>query len=293
MSHKNFVVSDEELEEMISRYCRDFTEIQRQGKFDPITGRDKEIQETILILLQKGRKNAALLAPAGVGKTAMVAGLAQYIVRGDVPEALKEARVLEIEMSRMAAGTSSDAEFQGRFLPLCKGFAERYGVEGYPKFILFIDEFHMIMPGVQGSAYQGMSDVLKPYLTVGDLYVLAATTLEEYRMYVTTDEALDRRFQKVPLKVPNHEETVNILKALKGGYEKHHKITIPEECLELVARLTTEFMPRRNQPDKSIVMMDGACAWHVMQNGWGGELTLDDIRYMVSIETKMAPDALV
>ena len=117
-------------------------------------------------------------------------------------------------------------------------------------------------------------------------------TLEEYRLYVTPDEALDRRFQKVPLKVPNHPETVNILKALRKGLEKHHKITIPDECLELSVKLTNEFMPRRNQPDKAIVMLDGACAWHVMQNGWGGELSLDDVRYMVSIETKMSADAL-
>jgi ATP-dependent Clp protease ATP-binding subunit ClpA len=289
---ERFVVSDDELEELIFQYCRDITALERKGRFDPISGRDKEIEEVILILLQKGRKNAALLAPAGVGKTAMVVGLAQRIVSGDVPEYLKGARVLEVDMSSMAAGTNSPAEFQGRFIPLCRGIAERYHNPDYPKVILFLDEIHTIMPSVEGSAYRGLSEVLKPYLTVGDLHIIGATTLDEYRMFVKADPALDRRFQQVPLKVPDEKETIDILKHLRPGYEKYHHIKIPDECLELVVKLTNEHLPRRNQPDKGIMFLDSACAHHVKNNGWDGTLTDQDIKIMLSVETKIHPDAL-
>lgn len=289
---KKFTVPDDDLEELIFQYCRDFTELERQGRFDPITGRDKEIDETILILLQKGRKNAALLAPAGVGKTAMIAGLAQRIVAGKVPDYLHNARLLEVDMPSMASGTAGPAEFQGRFVPLCRGLAERYHDPKYPKMIMFIDEMHTIMPTCEGSAYRGLSEVMKPYLTVGDLHVIGATTLDEYRIYVKEDPALDRRFQQVPLKVPDAEETFKILQNLKPGLEKHHKISISDDCLRLVVKLTDKYLQRRNQPDKSIVMLDGACALHVMYKGQESPLEENDIQRMISIETKLSPDAL-
>ncbi len=289
---KNFKVSDEELEELIFKYCRDFTELARMGRFDPITGRDKEIKEVILILLQKGRKNAVLLAPAGVGKTAMVVGLAQEIVGERVPPYLKDARLIEVDLSSMAAGTSGPAEFQERFIPLCRAVAERYHDPDYPKFIMFLDEVHTIMPSCEGSGYRGLSEVMKPYLTVGDLHVIGATTLDEYRIYVKADPAMDRRFQQVPLKVPNAEETIKILEALRPGLIKHHKIEISDDCLKTVVDLTEKHLTRRNQPDKSIVMLDGACAWHVMNHGNQGALDDSEIRYMISIETKIHPDAL-
>jgi ATP-dependent Clp protease ATP-binding subunit ClpA len=289
---KKLTVTDDDLEEFIFQYCRDYTDLERKGRFDPISGREKEIDEVILIMLQKGRKNAALLAPAGVGKTALVVGLAQKIVKKEVPNYLLNARVIEIDMSSMAAGTTGPADFQARFVPLARGAAERYHYEEYPKIILFIDEIHTIMPTCEGSSYKGLSEVMKPYLTVGDLHVLGATTLDEYRIYVKEDPALDRRFQQVPLSVPDAQETFRILQVLRGGYEKHHHTKISDEALRLVVKLTDQFMPRRNQPDKSIIIMDGACAHHVMENGWGGELTIDSIQKMVSIETKLSPKAL-
>jgi ATP-dependent Clp protease ATP-binding subunit ClpA len=292
MSKTKYKVSDEELEEMISKYCRDITALARLDRFDPITGRDKEIQNAIIILLQKGRKNVALLAPAGVGKTALVVGLAQQIVANNVPKYLKDARVIEIDLPAMAAGTSGPAEFQGRFIPMCKGFAERYHDRENPRFILFIDEFHTIMPQMMGSAYRGLSEVMKPYLTVGDLHVIGATTEDEFRIYVAVDPAMDRRFQQVFLTVPNAQETFSIMQALRGGYEKHHGLTISDECLQKVIDLTNRFLPRRNQPDKSIVMMDGACALQVMEKGDGGELTLEYVRKMISTECKLSPEAL-
>jgi len=289
---KKFVVTDDELEELIFRYCRDFTMLDRKGRYDRISGRDREMKEVQLILLQKGRKNAALLAPAGVGKTALVIGLAQEINRGNVPEYLKGARVLELDLASMASGTSGPAEFQARFIPLCRGMAERYHYKEYTKFIMFIDEMHTIMPTCEGSGYRGLSEVMKPYLTVGDLHVIGATTLDEFRIYVKEDPALDRRFQQVPLTVPTPEETFGILRMLKDGYEKHHQIQISDECLSFIIKLTEEHMPRRFQPDKSIIVMDGACAWQVLDKGTGGDLDLNSIRKMVSIECKLHPDAL-
>ena len=286
-------VSDEQLEEHINAYCRDLTALAKLDRFDPITGRDQEIINSILILLQKGRKNVMLLAPAGVGKTALCIGLAQKIAAGDVPEYLKDARVLEIDLPSMAAGTNSPAEFQSRFMPLVKGVAERYHDESYSKFIFFLDEIHTIMPTCHGSSYAGLSEVMKPYLTVGDLHVLGATTLDEFRQYFEIDPAMDRRFQKVFLKVPTVDETHTILEAIKGGYEKHHKTKIPTVLTGLICRLTEEHMKKRNQPDKSIIVMDGASALHVMNNGTGGQLGLDAILNFMATEISVHPDALL
>lgn len=286
-------VTDDQLEESIHRYCRDLTYLARQGRFDPITGRDQEILDTVLVLLQKGRKNVMYLAPAGVGKTALCIGLAQQIVKGNVPDYLKGARLLEIDLPSMAAGTNSSADFQERFVPLVKGVAERYHMDKYPKYILFMDEIHTIMPSCVGSAYAGLSEVMKPYLTVGDIHVIGATTREEYRIYFEVDEAADRRFQKVYLDIPTVEETHDIMEAIKPGYEKHHRIRIPSDLTLLICKLTQEHMRKRNQPDKSIIVMDGACAMHVLQHGTGGELSLDAVLYFMSTEVNVHPTAFL
>ncbi|MBI1326395.1 MAG: AAA family ATPase [Alphaproteobacteria bacterium] len=287
-----YKVSDKQLEELIHLYCRDFTALAAEGRFDPIHGRDEEINQVILILLQKGRKNAALQAPAGVGKTALCVGLAQTIVAEKVPAYLKGARVLEVDLASMAAGTSTVSEFQGRFIPLCRGIAERYRSKDHPKFILFIDEMHTIMPGCEGSSYKGLSEVMKPYLTVGDLHVIGATTLDEYRLFVGVDPAMDRRFQKVQLSVPDVAGTIKILEALRPSYEKHHQIKIEDAALELVVNLTEQHLRKRNQPDKSIVMMDAACAHHVFNKGIGGKLDIDYIYKVIGNETGIHADAL-
>lgn len=291
-SEKNFIVPQEKLDELLQLYCRNYTELARKGRFDPIVGRDVEIDNVMLILLQKGRKNACLLAPAGVGKTALVVGLAQAIVSGRTPAYLEGAQVLELDMPAMAAGTNSPAEFQDRFIPICRGLAERYHDPDFPRYILFIDELHTIMPMVKGSSYAGLSEVLKPYLTVGDLHVIGATTLDEFRMYVAPDPALDRRFQKVLLKVPGAEETKKILKGIRPNYEAHHKIKIPDEAIDEVVSLTEEYMRRRTQPDKSIIMMDAACAWQNMFRGHNKTLSFEAIHMMVAKETGLHPGAL-
>lgn len=287
-----YKVSDAELDELIFKYCRDFTELDRMGRYDPITGRDEEVEQAILILLQKGRKNVILLAPAGVGKTAMVVALSQAINSGRVPDLLKGARVLEVDLASMSGGTTGPAEFQGRFLPLCRGIAERYHDPDLPRYILFLDEIHTIMPTCEGSAYRGLSEVMKPYLTVGDLYVIGATTKDEFRLFVAVDPAMDRRFQKVFLEVPDVPQTINIIKNLRPGYEKHHKIKIPDAVIERIVNLTQELMRKRNQPDKSIIIMDSACAHTVKYHGTGGELLLESVYYMISKETGVSANAL-
>jgi ATP-dependent Clp protease ATP-binding subunit ClpA len=285
-------ITDEKLEELIAAYCRDFTALAKLGRFDPIHGRDKELEQTVMILLQKGRKNVMYLAPAGVGKTALVVALSQAVVAGNVPDYLKGARVLELDLASMSAGTSTISEFQGRFIPLVKGIAERYHDPERPRVIMFIDEIHTIMPTCDGSSYRGLSEVMKPYLTVGDIYVIGATTRDEFRMFVAVDPAMDRRFQKVFLDVPNDEQTFKILQALRPGYEKHHGLTISDELCKLVVELTTEHMRKRNQPDKSITTMDAAMAKHVMDHGRGGELSKEAILYVVSAETGVHAGAL-
>ena len=287
-----YTVSDEELDHLIKNYCNDFTQMERDGRFGPITGRDKEIDDCILILLQKGRKNVAFLAPAGVGKTAAVTCLAQRIVANKVPEYLKDARVIEVDLARMASGTSSVAEFQSRFLPLCKGVSERYHNPKNPRIILFLDEIHQIMPSCKGSSYAGLSDTMKPYLTAGDLLVIGATTLDEFRMYVALDPAMDRRFQKVFLKPPNDVETYAIMKALRPGLQKHHRLTVPNELLMLAVKLADEHMRKRNQPDKTIITLDAAMAYHVYTHGIDQDLTKESIYYMVARETGLNAKAM-
>ncbi len=288
----NFLVPQDELDDLLTRYCRNYTKLAAEGRFDPIVGRDQEIDQVMLILLQRNRKNACMLAPAGVGKTALVAGLAQAIVAGRVPNYLKNAQVIELDMPAMAAGTNSPAEFQARFIPICKGLAERYQYPEFPRYIMFIDEIHTIMPGVTGSAYAGLSEVMKPYMTVGDLHILGATTLDEFRLYVAVDPALDRRFQKVHLKMPTPVETIQILKGVRPNYERHHQLKIPDDCIDLVVALTEEHMRKRTQPDKSIITMDGACAWQNMFRSDVRELSREAIYMMVAKETGLNPGAL-
>lgn len=281
----DYLVPDETFEELIKQYCNDFTALDKAGRYDPITGRDKEIDDAVLILLQRGRKNVCFLAGAGVGKSAAVVGLSQKINAGNMPEMLQGARVIEVDLSRMASGTASRAEFQGRFLPFMKGLAERYHNPKEPRYILFMDEIHQIMPDCPGSSFAGLSDTIKTYLTQGDIMVIGATTLDEYRMYVTADPALDRRFQKITLKAPSTEETYEIMKNIRPGMEKHHKVTMTNEDLMLVTQLTDEHMRKRNQPDKTIITVDAAMAYHVFKHGTGSEVSKDSIYQMVARET--------
>lgn len=255
-----FQVSDSELEGLIERYTRDLTKLARLGKFDPVIGRDDEIDQVITILLQRGRSNVAVTGPAGSGKTALFTGFAMAVVEGKVPKMLKDARVIEIEFPTMAAGTTTRGEFEGRLIPFIKGVAERNASKKFPPIIMCIDEMHTMMPTCKATAASGVSDLLKPYLTAGDLQVIGATTRDEFRTYVAADPAMERRFQAVHLEEPSVEATIRILKGLKPKYESHFGITITDTLCEDIVETATKFLRRQNNPDKSIVTLDQSCA---------------------------------
>lgn len=280
----NFVISDAELEGLLSRYTRDITAQDRAGRFDPISGRDKELDHVTLILLQRLRKNVMLLGPAGVGKTALFIGLSQLINQNRVPKLLQGAQVIELEMSMIGAGSSTRADLEGRLIPIVKGVAERNATHQRPPIIFCIDEIHQLMISFKASSYSGIADLLKPYLTAGDLYVVGATTREEYDDYVKQEPAIDRRFQKVTLEVPDVPATIDILKYLRPPFEKHYGFKISDRAIERIVKLTDRYIRNRNNPDKSIVAMDQACAY-ALKNGVTSEL--DDI----SINTAVAAEA--
>ncbi len=255
-----FKVPDDVFEPLIQKYCRDLTELARLGKFDPVIGRDAEIDQVITILLQRGRSNVAVCGPAGSGKTALFTGFAGAVAEGKVPKMLKDARVIELEFPTMAAGTTTRGEFEGRLIPFIKGCGERNASKKFPPIILCIDEMHTMMPTCKATAASGVSDILKPYLTVGDLQVIGATTVDEFRQYVAADPAMDRRFQKVLLEEPNVEATIRIIKGLRPKYEQHFGITIDEKLCEDLVIIATKFLRKQNNPDKSIVTLDQSCA---------------------------------
>ena len=268
-----FVISDDELEKLLNRYTHDITAQERAGRFDPITGRDEEIDQMTLILLQRLRKNIMLLGGAGVGKTALFIGLAQVIAAGKVPDMLKGARIIELEMSMIVAGSQSRSELEGRLMPILKGVAERNATHQAPPIIFCIDEIHQLMLAFKASSYAGVADLMKPYLTAGDLY----------EDYVTIEPAIDRRFQKIMLETPDMPMTLNILINMKANFEKHYGITISRDACARVVKLTDRYIRNRNNPDKSILTLDHACA-RMIKAGGTGELDAASIEAAVASE---------
>ncbi len=283
-SKTKFVISDEELDSLLTRYTRDITAQDRAGMFDPITGRDAELDQMTLILLQRLRKNVLLLGGAGVGKTALFIGLAQWINQNKVPAMLKGARLIELEMSMIGAGSQSRADLEGRLIPIVKGAAERNAERSMPPIIFCIDEIHQLMISFKASSYSGIADLMKPYLTAGNLYVVGATTREEYEDYVSIEPAIDRRFQKIALSTPDLPTTLTILMNMKGNFEKHYRIEISPEACRRIVKLADRYIPLRNNPDKSILSLDHACARYVKN---GGAESLD----VPSIEAAVASEA--
>lgn len=286
-----FKVSDEEFESLISKYCRDLTDLARQGRFDPVIGREDELDQLVTILLQRGRSNVAITGPAGSGKTALFTGFAMAVVAGNVPKPIKNARVIELEFPTMAAGTNTRGEFEGRLIPFIKGCAERNASKKFPPIILCIDEMHTMMPSCKATAASGVSDILKPYLTSGELQVLGATTTEEFRIFVMPDPAIERRFQKINLEEPGVEATQAILKGLAPKYEKHFGITIPAEMCDDLVVIATKFLRKQNNPDKSIVTLDQACARAVKK----GLETLDwmSVAETIGNQVNVIPSAIM
>ena len=251
--------NNEELKNVLEKYGRDITKNVRDNKVDPVIGRDEEVRNVIRILSRKSKNNPVLIGEPGVGKTAIVEGLAQRIVKGDVPNSLKNHTIWELDLGALVAGAKYRGEFEERLKAVLKEIKESDG-----EIIMFIDEIHMIV----GSGAEGAMDVsnmLKPMLARGEIHVIGATTLNEYRKYIEKDGALERRFQKVLVNEPTVEDTITILRGLKERFEIFHGVTIKDSALVAAATLSDRYITDRYLPDKAIDLVDEACATIKMQ----------------------------
>jgi ATP-dependent Clp protease ATP-binding subunit ClpB len=241
--------------EALEKYGRDLTALAQQGKLDPVIGRDEEIRRVIQILSRRTKNNPVLIGPPGVGKTAIVEGLAQRIVRGDVPEGLKGKRIVTLDMGALIAGAKYRGEFEERLKAVLKAVQDAQG-----EIILFIDELHTVVGAGAAEGAMDASNLLKPMLARGELHCIGATTLDEYRKHIEKDAALERRFQPVMVDQPTVEDTISILRGLKERYEVHHGVRIKDAALVAAAVLSHRYITDRFLPDKAIDLIDEAAA---------------------------------
>ncbi|HEX9412786.1 MAG TPA: Clp protease N-terminal domain-containing protein, partial [Ktedonobacterales bacterium] len=241
--------------EALEKYGRDLTAMARQGKLDPVIGRDEEVRRVIQVLSRRTKNNPVLIGEPGVGKTAIVEGLAQRIARGDVPEALKDKRLIALDLGALVAGAKYRGEFEERLKAVLTEIQEAAG-----QIILFIDELHTVVGAGAAEGAMDASNMLKPMLARGELHAIGATTLNEYRKHIEKDAALERRFQPVYVGEPTVEDTISILRGLRERYEQHHKVRIKDAALVAAAVLSHRYISDRFLPDKAIDLVDEAAS---------------------------------
>ena len=246
---------NEQEENVLEKYGRDITAEAKKGKIDPVIGRDDEIRSITRVLSRKTKNNPVLIGEPGVGKTAIVEGLALRIIKGDVPSSLKDKTVWELDMASLIAGAKYRGEFEERLKKVLNEIKKSEG-----DIIMFIDEIHMIVGTGRTDGAMDTSNILKPMLARGEIHVIGATTLNEYRQYIEKDGALERRFQKIIVSEPSVEDTITILRGLKERFEIHHGVTIQDKALIAAATLSNRYITDRFLPDKAIDLIDEACA---------------------------------
>src|SRR5438874_3469360 len=239
----------------LERYGRDLTELARKGKLDPVIGRDEEIRRVIQVLSRRTKNNPVLIGEPGVGKTAIVEGLAARIIRGDVPEGLKNKRIVALHHGSLVAGAKYRGEFEERLKAVLKEIVDAEG-----QIVLFIDELHTVVGAGAAEGSIDASNMLKPMLARGELHTIGATTLDEYRKYIEKDAALERRFQPVMVNEPSVEDTIAILRGLKERYEVHHGVRITDAALVAAAVLSHRYITERFLPDKAVDLVDEAAS---------------------------------